>query len=71
MKTTAALRFARDLIDRNGDCSTVELREAGYGDAEIVEIVAYVALNLFENYFNTVAQTELDLPLEAPKVVAA
>jgi hypothetical protein len=33
--------------------------------------VAYVALNLFENYFNTVAQTELDLPLEAPKVVAA
>lgn len=62
--TTAAVRFARD-------CSTVELREAGYGDAEIVEIVAQVALNVFENYFNTVAQTELDSPLEAPKVVAA
>jgi AhpD family alkylhydroperoxidase len=71
MKTSAALRFARDLINRSGDCSTVELREVGYGDAEIVEIVAQVALNLFENYFNTVAQTELDSPLDVPKVVAA
>lgn len=70
-RTTAALRFARDLISRSGDCSTVELREAGYGDGEIVEIVAQVALNVFENYFNTVAQTELDSLLESPKVVAA
>jgi uncharacterized peroxidase-related enzyme len=70
-KTSAALRFAHDVINRSGDCSTVELREAGYGDAEIVEIVAQVALNVFENYFNTVAQTELDSPLEVPKVVAA
>jgi AhpD family alkylhydroperoxidase len=71
MKTSAALRFARDLISRSGDCSTRELREAGYNDAEIVEIVAQVSLNMFENYFNTVAQTELDSPPEAPQVVAA
>jgi AhpD family alkylhydroperoxidase len=70
-KTAAALRFARDLITRSGDCSTVDLREAGYRDAEIVEIVAQVALNVFENYFNTVAQTELDSPLDALEVVAA
>jgi AhpD family alkylhydroperoxidase len=70
-QTTAALRFARELINRSGDASTVDLRRAGYGDAEIVEIVAQVALNVFENYFNTVALTEVDSPLEAPKVVAA
>ena len=70
-KTSAALRFARDLVIRGGDCSTVEMRQAGYKDAEIVEIVAQVALNIFEDYFNTVAQTELDSPLETRKVVAA
>jgi AhpD family alkylhydroperoxidase len=68
-KTSAALRFARDVVIRGGDCSIVELRQAGYKDPEIVEIVAQVGLNIFEDYFNTVAQTELDSPLE--KVVAA
>jgi AhpD family alkylhydroperoxidase len=70
-KTSAALRFARDLVIRGGDCSTAELRQAGYRDAEIVEIVAQVALNIFEDYFNSVAQTELDSPPETLKVVAA
>jgi uncharacterized peroxidase-related enzyme len=70
-KTAAVLRFARDLVVRGGDSSTVELREAGFGDAEIVEIVALVALNVFENYFNAMAQTELDYPKAGRKAKAA
>lgn len=62
-RTAAALKFARDLVIRNADASTGELRNAGYDDAEIVDIVAQVALNVFENYFNTVVQTEIDFPM--------
>ena len=44
----------------NADLEAV--RAAGYGDAEIVEIVVNVALNLLTNYVNNVAQTEVDFP---------
>ena len=42
------------------------VREAGYGDGEISEIVANVAKNIFTNYFNHVAQTEVDFPEVPP-----
>ncbi|HEX3878831.1 MAG TPA: carboxymuconolactone decarboxylase family protein [Bryobacteraceae bacterium] len=57
-KMGAASQFARELIDRAGGASVVAVREAGATDAEIVEIIAQVALNVFENYFNIVAQTD-------------
>ncbi len=38
------------------------IREAGFSDGEVAEIVANVALNVFTNYFNLVAGTEVDLP---------
>ena len=38
------------------------LVQAGYSDAEITEIVSHVALNIFTNYFNHVARTEVDFP---------
>ncbi len=37
-------------------------RAAGLTDAEITEVIANVALNVFTNYFNLVAKTELDFP---------
>jgi hypothetical protein len=43
------------------------VREAGYGDAEIAEVVAHVALNIFTNYFNNVAGTAIDFPM-APAI---
>src|ERR1700691_1370176 len=61
-RTNAILRFARNLAARRGQCSLVELRENGCGDADIIEVVANVALNVFENYLNDVALTELDFP---------
>ena len=41
------------------------VRDAGYGDAEIAEVVAHVALNVFTNYFNNVAGTAIDFPRAA------
>jgi uncharacterized peroxidase-related enzyme len=61
----AALHFAQQLVQNQGQVSDEEVakvRQAGYGDAEIAEIVGHVALNVFTNYFNTVAQTEVDFP---------
>jgi alkylhydroperoxidase family enzyme len=51
------------VLDKQGQVSNADVqrvREAGYGDAEINELVANVALNLFTNYYNVVAQTEMD-----------
>ena len=62
----AAVQFARALVENRGNVSDEELgrvRDAGYTDGEIAEIVANVALNLFTNYFNHVADPEIDFPV--------
>lgn len=44
------------------DSDIEAVRAAGYGDGEIGEIIGAVALNIFTNYFNSVARTEVDFP---------
>lgn len=64
-KAEAALRFARTVIVNRGEVSDADVqavRQAGFSDGEIGEIVANIALNIFTNYFNTVAKTEIDFP---------
>lgn len=64
-KVDAALKFAKTIVARSGDVTDADVnrvRHAGYSEAEIAEIVANVALNVFTNYFNQVAQTEIDFP---------
>ena len=64
-KAEAALTFAKAVIATKGFVTDEDLeavRAAGYGDGEIGEIVAAVALNTFTNYFNSVGQTTLDFP---------
>jgi uncharacterized peroxidase-related enzyme len=64
-KTAAALKFAHQLVVKRGevlDSEVATVRAAGYNDGEITEIVANVALNIFTNYFNQVAQTVVDFP---------
>ena len=59
------LRFARTVLEKRGvveDADIAAVREAGYGDAEIAEVVAHVGLNVFTNYFNHVAGTTIDFP---------
>lgn len=64
-----ALAFARDVLENRGKVSSqrlADLREAKFGDAEIVEIVASVVLGCFTNFLNNVAATELDVPKAEP-----
>lgn len=67
-KTQAALRFALKLVDERGqvgDADVAALRTAGFGDEEIVEILAHVALNLFTNYVNVALAVPVDFPAVA------
>ena len=64
-RVEAALQFARALVERRGGVTDQELarvREAGFTDGKIAEIIAHVALNVFTNYFNRAAQTDIDFP---------
>ncbi|MEM1213171.1 MAG: peroxidase-related enzyme [Planctomycetota bacterium] len=71
----AAVTFARQLVDREGfvtDEQITAFKAAGYGDQQVQEVVAVVAFNVFTNYFNHVAQTDIDFPqVDLPEAVGA
>lgn len=72
-KTDALLKFAAAVVETRGlvsDEALAEVRAAGATDADIVETVAHVALNILTNYTNHVAQTAVDFP-KAPALTAA
>jgi uncharacterized peroxidase-related enzyme len=61
----AGLKFVQELVRQHGSIpedSLAGVRDAGFSDAQIAEIIAHVAINIFTNYFNLVAQTEMDFP---------
>ena len=66
-RTAAAIAFALKVVERRaqvGDDDVARLRQAGFEDEQIVEILAHVALNLFTNYINVA----LDVPVDFPRV---
>ena len=63
--TEAVLHIARAVLRAGGrvDDTVIErARNAGVTDAELMEIVGHIALNVFSNYANHLAQPELDFP---------
>ncbi len=65
-KADAAVKFAVAVVEARGHISQADVdavRQAGFDDAEIVEIVVHVALNTLTNYVNEVAGTEIDFPV--------
>jgi len=64
-KMNAVLTFAVAVVDKRGfvaDEDVKAAREAGLSDSDIVETVANVVANIFTNYINHIAQTEIDFP---------
>ena len=62
-RTEAALRFARSIVEKRGRDQQDELTklyELGFDKEEITEIVATVSWKLFANYFNHIAETDID-----------
>jgi uncharacterized peroxidase-related enzyme len=72
-KADAAVRFAAGVTRARGHIAPAELtavRDAGYSDAQIIEIVQHVALNTWTNYINEVAQTDIDFPVMTARKAA-
>jgi len=62
-KAEAALTFARALVEHAGEVSGFEfdaVRGAGHSDAEIIEIITHVAMNIFTNLLGKATQVEID-----------
>lgn len=67
-KLAAVLRLAGAINTRHGNVTDADLaaaRSAGLSDGEIGEVVGVVALNIFTNYFNHVADPQIDFPVVA------
>lgn len=65
-KADAAIVFARQVLAARGKVSDADIaavRLAGFSEAQVIEIVASVALNVLTNYINNVAETEIDFPV--------
>ena len=75
LKTQAALQFAQKVTSKRGQVSLEEIqtiKDAGYNDGDILEIVLNVVSNTLTNYVNHIADTEVDFPsVEAGKFAVA
>ena len=64
-KVDSLLRFVHRVLDSKGHVDDSDLdsfRSAGYSDAAVAEVVAHISLNVLTNFFNSVAETEIDFP---------
>lgn len=64
----ALLRLARRIVETQGRPDAAEIaafRAQGFGDAELLEVIANVALNIYTNYVNHIADPEIDFPVVA------
>ncbi|WP_420409766.1 carboxymuconolactone decarboxylase family protein [Hoeflea sp.] len=70
-RADVAVRFAVKLVETRGSVSDADLsavKLAGFSDAEIVEIIAHVALNTLTNYLNEALGTPIDFPAVSAEV---
>ena len=68
-KRDAAVQFARKVIETRGQVTDADLkavRDAGYTDANVMEIIALVAMYSLTNFINNVFDPEKDFPTVTP-----
>ena len=74
-RTQALISLAEAIVQKRGWLDDEEIeaaRAAGLDDVDIVETIAVTAMNIFTNYFNHIAETEVDLPkVDLPQKAAA
>ena len=72
-KAAAAVKFAVSLGEHKGDVTNAELTEvraAGYTEADIVEIITHVGMNLMTNILGKASQLDIDFPKVSLNTVA-
>jgi uncharacterized peroxidase-related enzyme len=65
-KANEAVGFAAKIVRDRGKITQADIqavRDAGFSDGQIVEIIAVTAENIFTNMLNIVAETEIDFPV--------
>jgi len=68
VKRDALVRFVRKLAATSGTVSDADfaaIKDAGYSDAQLVEISLAFATTVFTNVFNRINDTEIDFPAVA------
>ena len=68
VKANAAVAFARKVAELRGhvaDADIAAVRNAGFSDGQVIEIITNVALNTLTNLVNNVALTDIDFPVVA------
>ncbi len=72
-RAAAAVKFAKALAEHSGEVTTAEIvavRNAGYSDAEIVEIITHVGMNVLTNIVGKASRVEIDFPKVELKLAA-
>jgi uncharacterized peroxidase-related enzyme len=65
-KANAAVSFAGKVVRERGHITAADVkavRDAGFSDGQIVEILAVTAEDIFTNLLNVVAETDIDFPV--------
>lgn len=64
-KAAAAVKFAVALAEHKGEVTTAEIlevRNAGYSESDIVEIITHVGMNILTNIVGKASRVEIDFP---------
>ncbi|MBA4766611.1 MAG: carboxymuconolactone decarboxylase family protein, partial [Porphyrobacter sp.] len=67
-RLAAILALASRIVAEKGhltDADLADARAAGLDDGDIIEVTANVVANIFTNYINHIAQTDIDFPVVA------
>lgn len=62
----AIVTLTRKIVSQRGVLSDADIEAfyaAGFDQSHLVELIAVTALNIFTNYFNHIAATEIDFPV--------
>ncbi len=73
-RAAAAVAFAKALNENLGEVTQSEfnaVRDAGYSDAEIVEIVTHVGMNILTNLIGKASRVDIDFPKVSLQSLAA
>lgn len=65
IRAAVAVKFARSLHEHMGEVTTSELtemRSAGFTDADIVEVITHVGMNVLTNILGKASRVEIDFP---------
>ncbi|BDZ75305.1 alkyl hydroperoxide reductase AhpD [Methylophaga marina] len=64
-KAAVAVKFARTLAEHTGEVTNAEvqeMRDAGFTDADIVEVITHTGMNLLTNILSKASRVDIDFP---------